>query len=86
MCRECYVSSYNDAYETIKAVPIIKAATTYDNPDKGYNTILILNEAIWMVENMGHTLVNPNQLCSYGMTVQDNPFAEAPIWISTEDH
>ena len=35
---------------------------------------------------MDHTLVNPNQLCAYGMTVQNNPFAEVPIFIATEDH
>ena len=39
-----------------------------------------------MGETMDHTLVNPNQLRIYGMTVQDNPFAEAPIFIETEDH
>ena len=35
---------------------------------------------------MDHTLVNPNQLSSYVITVQDNPFTEAPIFIATEDH
>ena len=35
---------------------------------------------------MKHALINPNQLCSYGITVQDNPFSNAPILISTEDH
>ena len=37
-------------------------------------------------EAMFHTLVNPNQLCTYEMTVQDNPFSEAQIFIATEDH
>ena len=35
---------------------------------------------------MDHTLVKPNQLRAYGMTVQDNLFAEAPIFIAMEDH
>ena len=35
---------------------------------------------------MDHTLVNLNQLRSYGMIVQDNPFTEAPIFIPTEHH
>ena len=39
-----------------------------------------------MGATMDHTLVNPNQLHAYGMTVQDNPFLEAPIFIVTEDH
>ncbi len=38
-----------------------------------------------MGEQMEHTLINPNQLRSYGITVQDNPFDTAPIFIATED-
>ena len=43
-------------------------------------------KAIWMIETMEHTLVNPNQMNTYGATVQDNPFAKAPIFIAAEDH
>ena len=82
--KECDVSPYTDTYEAIKSVPIVQAATAYDNPDTGETTILILNEAIWMGDKMDHTLVNPNQLRAYGLTVQDNPFSDSPIFISTE--
>ena len=84
--NECDVASYTDTYDTIKAVPIYQAATSYGNPETGDTTILILNEAILMGKTMDHTLVNPNQLRAYGMTVQDNPFAEALIFIAIEDH
>ena len=84
--KECEVVTYTDAYETIKVVSIVQEATAYDNPDTGETTILILNKAIWMGETMDHTLVKPNQLRAYGMIVKDNPFAEAPIFIATEDH
>jgi hypothetical protein len=83
--QECDVSPYTEAYESIKSVPIVQAATAYDNPETGETYILILNQAIWMGDKMSHTLVNPNQLRAYGITVQDNPFIEAPIFISTED-
>ena len=46
--KECDVAPYNDAYKTIKAVPIVQEATSYDTPETGYTKILILNEAIWM--------------------------------------
>jgi hypothetical protein len=35
---------------------------------------------------MEHALINPNQLRAYRITVQDNPFDPAPIFISTEDN
>jgi hypothetical protein len=82
--KECDVTPYTDAYEAIKSVPIVQAATAYDNPETGECTMLILKEAIWMGDKMDHTLVNPNQLRSFGITVQDNPFSEAPTFIATE--
>ena len=84
--KECDIAPYTDPYKTIKAVPIVLAETAYDKPETGENMIIMLNEVIWMGETMDHILVNPNQLRAYGMTVQDNPFTEAPIFISTEDH
>ena len=36
-----------------------------------------------MGETMNHTLMKPNQLRAYGMTVQDRSFVEAPIFIAT---
>jgi hypothetical protein len=47
-------------YEAIKSVPIVQAATAYDNRDTGKTTILIMNKAIWMGDQMEHTLINPN--------------------------
>jgi hypothetical protein len=82
--KECNVSPYTDQYEDIKNVPIVQAATAYDDPETGVTAILMLNEAMWMGDTMEHALVNPNQLRAHGITVQDNPFASAPIYISTE--
>jgi hypothetical protein len=84
--KECDVSPYTDAYEVMKSVPIVQAATAYDNPETGETTTLILNEAIWMGDKMDHTPVNPNQLRAFGLNVQDNPFSDAPIFIGTEGH
>ena len=46
---------------------------------------MILHKEIWIGYKMEHTLVNPNQLPYYRITEQDNPFANAPIFVSTED-
>ena len=67
-------------------MPIVQAATAYANPETVDTIIIILNKVICMGETMYHTLVNPDQLFAYEMTVKDNPFAEAPISVATEDH
>ena len=52
---------------------MVQAATVYNNTEAGETTILILNGETWMGETMDDTLVNPNQLRAYGMTVKYNP-------------
>lgn len=60
--REYDVSPYINDYAPIKNVPIVQAATAYTLPFTGQTYILIFNEALWMGNQMDHTLVNPNQL------------------------
>jgi len=36
-------------------------------------------------DKMEHTLVNPNQMRLFGITVQDNPVCESPLYLTTED-
>ena len=38
-----------------------------------------------MGNSMSHSLVNPNQLCHYGIKVQDDPTLDSPLYIMTED-
>ena len=38
-----------------------------------------------MGDTLNHTLVNPNQLRHYGITVQDNPACDKPLYFMTED-
>jgi hypothetical protein len=48
--------------------------------------IQALNAAIWMGDKMDHILVNPDQLWACGLTVKDDPFSDAPIFIAMEGH
>ena len=83
--RECDVSPYTDAYEAIKSVPIATAGTAWTSTETGETYILVFHEGIWMGDKMEHSLLNPNQLRYFGVTVQDNPFSDAPLYISTEN-
>ena len=46
----------------------------------------MLDEEIWMGDQMENTVVKPNKILSYGITIQENPFSIVPMFISTEDH
>ena len=84
--RECDVSPYRDDYEPIKNVPIVQAATEFTSKYTGQTYNLILNEALWMRDQMDHTLINPNQMRHYGIKVQDNPVSKEPLHIMSENN
>ena len=73
--RECEVSPYTDQYESIKGVPIVRGATGYTDPKTGERYILVFNEALWMGDQLKHSLFNPNQLRHFGCLVEDNPYS-----------
>ena len=79
------MSPYTDAYEDIKSVRIATSGTAWTSTETGETYILVFHEGLWMRDQMEHSLLNPNQLQNFGVTVQDNPFADAPLYISTEN-
>ena len=83
--KVCDVSPYRDDYEPINDVPVVCAATTWQSSITGQVYILVLNEALWMSDSLNHTLINPNQLRYLGIQVHDDPTADFPLLIITED-
>jgi hypothetical protein len=55
------------------AIHIVSGVTAYDHPQHG-TILLTIHQALWYGTKMDHSLINPNQLRSYGVPVWDNPF------------
>ena len=83
--RECDVSPYADSYEPICDVPIVTGATAVTDSTTGETIILVFHEAIWMGDQLEHSLIHPNQLRHYGVTVQDNPYASTSLHMASPD-
>jgi hypothetical protein len=83
--RECHVAPYSDAYEPMRNVPIVTGATAITNTETGETTILVFNEAIWMGNQLDHSLLNPNQLRHHGIVVQDNPYDDTLLQLLSHD-
>ena len=79
--KTCQVSPYNDTYKAITNMPVATGATLWTDPGDGQEYILVFHEALYMGDTLEHSLINPNQLQSFGIIVQDNPFANAPLGI-----
>ena len=83
--KECEISPYSSQYEVVCYVPVVMGATVWTNAADGTAYLLIFHESLWMGNKLDHTLVNPNQLRAYGVSVQDNPFDTKPLSITTND-
>ena len=83
--KECEVSPYSSEYKAVQNIPVVTGATVWTNPTDGTAYLLVFHESLWMGDKLDHTLVNPNQLRAYGVSVQDNPFDTKPLPITTND-
>ena len=82
--RSCDVAPFSDKYTPMKDIPIVLAATGYTSAN-GRNYILVFNEALY-IQDMEHTLINPNQCRHFGADVQDNPYHDnEPMAITSPD-
>ena len=72
--RTADVYAYDTSIKPIENVPIVSGATAYDDPVSGDTCILVFNESLYYGEALDHTLINPNQVRSYGIPFWDNPF------------
>jgi len=70
--RICDVAPFLTDLPNQQGVQICSGATAYDNGNGG-TYILIINEAIWFGDQMQHSLINPNQVRAYGVSLCDDP-------------
>jgi len=68
----CNVSPYLSDYDSITDIHICTAATAVDM-DSGEAIILEFGQGLWFGDRLNHSLINPNQCRSYGISVCDDP-------------
>ena len=69
--------AYDTSIAPIENVPIVSAASAYDDVATGDTFILVFNNALYHGDKLDHSLINPNQVRAYGIPVWDNPFDHA---------
>jgi hypothetical protein len=73
-------------YQQITNVQIVNAATAFTDESTGETFILYFNQVLWYGKRMRMSLINPNQLRHYGVTVSDDPTDNTrPFGVSSND-
>ena len=78
--EECEVAPYLSEYDTMKGIQVVTAVSAYDNEDTGETIILQINQGLYFGERMEESLINPNQVRSHGLYLNDNPFEPGELF------
>jgi hypothetical protein len=62
----------------VDGIPVVQAGTAYTHPETGETVILVVNQGLYMGDMLNSSLLNPNQLWSFGIIVDDCPLHLAP--------
>ena len=65
---------YNTAYNPVSNIKVVLGATTYTDPVSDCTYILWIHEALFFGKDMSHSLINPDQLRIFWVTIQNNPY------------
>jgi hypothetical protein len=76
----CNVSGFHDSFDSIKDIPVARGATKWICPDSGHTFILFINQGLWFGSSLDHSLINPNQIRSFGIPVSDDPFDQSRLF------
>ena len=71
--EQCDVSPYTNDYDPITNVSVVNAVTAFTDESSGETVILRFNQVLWYGNRMKMSLINPNQLRYYGVSVSDDP-------------
>ena len=72
--RTVDVYAYDKSIKPLQNVPVVTGATTWIHPNTGQPYLLIFNEALYYGTKLDHSLINPNQIRSFGIDLWDMPF------------
>jgi len=70
--KVCNVAPFLSKLPRQEGVQICSEATAFDDGNGG-TYILVINQTLWFGEKMQHTLINPNQVRAFGVSLCDDP-------------
>ena len=78
------VSPFLSTYESVQDIPVARCCTVWDS-DEGREYLLVNDEMLWFGNTLANSLMNPNQLREYGLSVKDDPFNASEFGIDTDE-
>ena len=79
----CEVSSFLNAYASVQDILVARCCTVWTD-DEGKEYVLVGDEMLWFGTSLENLMIIPNQICAYGLSVNDDPFNKNDLGINIE--
>jgi hypothetical protein len=70
----CEVSPFLGTYQPVSEIPLARCCTVWTDQSDSSEHLLVADQMLWFGTQLPNSLINPNQLRAYGLSVNDNPF------------
>ena len=78
------VSPLLKPYNPVQDMPVARCCTVWtDNEGKEYQ--LVGDEMLWFGTALENSLINPNQICDYGLSINDDTYNANELVIDAEE-
>ena len=81
----CEVSPFLTTYDPIQEIPVARCCTVWTSDQTGIDYLLVGDQMLWFGTLLPNSLLNPNQIRSFGLEVFDNPFNDQEFGIDGHD-
>ena len=80
----CEVSPFLKTYVPVQEIPVARCCTVQTD-DEGKQCLLVGDERLWFGKALENSLINPNHVRAYGVSINDEPFNANEIGIDVEE-
>ena len=80
----CEVSPFLNTYAPLQEIPVARCCTVWTD-DEGKEYLLVGDEMLWFGTALENSLMNPNQIRAYGISINDDPFNVNELGIDAEE-
>jgi hypothetical protein len=82
----CDVNPFLNSYDPVTEIPVVRCCTVWTDKESSTEYLIVADQILWFGTLMENSLINPNQLRTYGLMVNDDPFdSTRGFGVNTDD-
>ena len=79
----CEMSPFLNTYSLVQEIPVARCCTLWTD-DEGKEYVLVGDKILWFGTALDNSLINPNHIRAYGISINDDHFNVNELGIETE--